>query len=218
MMRALTEWSSQIIFDVVAPENEQYIGRSIGEIAREQGQDPFDVLCHIVVADDLMTSFGIVPPPTTKEDWEARLSVWRDGRAVIGGSDAGAHVDILATFNYATVLLEHAVRRHQVLSLEEAVHLMTDVQAQLYGLHERGRLSQGWFADVVVFDPDLVGSQEVAMRYDLPGGAGRLYAAANGIDHVLVNGALVVKDGELTGRREGRLLRSGRDTVTASLD
>jgi N-acyl-D-aspartate/D-glutamate deacylase len=124
----------------------------------------------------------------------------------------------LATFNYATVVLEHAVRRYQVLSLEEAVRLMTDVQAQLYGLRDRGRLSSGWYADLVVFDPDLVGSRDVAMRYDLPGGAGRLYAEANGIEHVVVNGGPVVRYGELTGHLHGQLLRSGRDTYTATLD
>jgi N-acyl-D-aspartate/D-glutamate deacylase len=217
MLRALADWSSKVIYDVIAPENQQYVGRSVGEIATEMGREPFDVLCEIAVADDLLTSFGTPAPVDTKEDWEARLEVWRDGRAVIGGSDAGAHLDLLATFNYTTVLLEHAVRRHQVLSLEEAVHLMTDVQAQLYGLRERGRVAVGWYADLVVLDPDLVGSQEVAMRYDLPGGAGRLYAAANGIEHVIVNGTPVVRNAELTGQLHGRLLRSGRDTATASL-
>ncbi len=216
-LRAVANWSSKIIYDVVAAENEQYKGRSVGDIAAEQGRDPFDVLCDIAVADDLLTSFGEPAPIDTKEDWEARLAIWRDGRAVIGGSDAGAHLDLLATFNYATVLLEHAVRRHEVLSLEEAVYLMTDVQAQLYGLRERGRVVPGWFADLVVLDPALVGSQDVAMRFDLPGGAGRLYAEANGIDHVIVNGSPVVTGGKLTGRLEGRLLRSGRDTSTASL-
>ncbi len=216
-LRAVANWSSKIIYDVVAAENEQYKGRSVGEIADEQGRDPFDVLCDIAVADELLTSFGEPAPVDTKEDWEARLAVWRDGRAMIGGSDAGAHLDLLATFNYATVLLEHAVRRHEVLSLEEAVYFMTDVQAQLYGLRERGRVVPGWFADLVVLDPAVVGSQEVAMRFDLPGGAGRLYAEANGIDHVIVNGSPAVRGGELTGRLEGRLLRSGRDTATASL-
>jgi N-acyl-D-aspartate/D-glutamate deacylase len=125
---------------------------------------------------------------------------------------------MIATFNYSTVMLDNAVRRHQLLPLEEAVHLLTDVQAQLYGLRERGRVAEGWFADLVVLDPATVGSQEVAMRFDLPQGAGRLYAGANGIDHVIVNGAPVVSDGELTGSRRGKLLRSGRDTVTPSLD
>ena len=137
---------------------------------------------------------------------------------MIGASDAGAHLDMIATFNYSTVMLENAVRRHELLSLEEAVHLLTDVQARLYGLRDRGRVAEGWYADLVVLDPATVGSQEVAMRFDLPQGAGRLYAGSNGIDHVIVNGTPVVTDGALTGARRGTLLRSGRDTVTASLD
>ena len=214
----ITDWSTKLIYDVVAPENEQYRGRYVGEIAAEEGRDPFDTLCDIVVADELLTSFGTPTPADTKADWEARLAIWRDERSVIGGSDAGAHLDLLATFNYATVMLEEAVRHYEVLSLEEAVHLLTDVQAQLYGIRKRGRVTKGWFADLVVFDPTRVGSQQVSMRFDLPGGAGRLYADANGIDHVLVNGAPVVTNGELTGALNGRLLRSGRDTATALLD
>jgi N-acyl-D-aspartate/D-glutamate deacylase len=92
------------------------------------------------------------------------------------------------------------------------------VQAQLYGIRDRGRVASGWYADLVIFDPARVGSQQVAMRFDLPGGAGRLYAGTNGIDHVLVNGSPVVTNGRLTGALNGRLLRSGRDTATASLD
>ena len=137
---------------------------------------------------------------------------------MIGGSDAGAHLDLLATFNYPTVMLEEAVRRHGLLSLEEAVHLLTDVQAQLYGIRERGRVTEGWYADLLVFDPAEVGSQPVTMRFDLPGGAERLYAGANGIEHVVVNGGSAVADGVLTDSLSGRLLRSERDTATPSLD
>jgi N-acyl-D-aspartate/D-glutamate deacylase len=217
-MRMVSDWSTKVIFDVVNPDNEQYRGRMIGDIAREEGREPWDVLCDIAVADELRTSFGTLPPTDSKEDWQARIDLARDRRTVIGASDAGAHLDMIATFNYSTVMLENAVRRHQVLPLEEAVHLLTDVQAQLYGLRERGRVAEGWFADLVVLDPETIGSQEVAMRFDLPQGAGRLFAGANGIDHVIVNGAPVVSDGELTGSRRGKLLRSGRDTVTPSLD
>ncbi len=215
---AVTDWSTKMVHDVVAAENAEYRGRYLGDIAVEEGRDPFDVLCDIVIADDLRTSFGTPPPVETKADWEARLAVWRDGRSVIGGSDAGAHLDLLATFNFATVMLEEAVRRHQVLSLEEAVHLLTDRQARLYGIRDRGRVAPGWYADLLVFDPARVGSQPVAMRFDLPGGAGRLYAEADGIEHVLVNGGPAVTHGVLAGARNGRLLRSGQDTFTASLD
>jgi N-acyl-D-aspartate/D-glutamate deacylase len=214
----VANWADKVIFDVVAPENEQYRGLRVGDIAEELGRDPWDVLCDIVVADELTTSFGTIPRPETDEDWAARLEIWRDHRAVIGASDAGAHLDLLASFNYATELLGKAVRAHHLLSFEEAIHLITEVPARLYGVKDRGRIAEGWYADLVVLDPATVGSGDVAMRFDLPGGAGRLYADAEGIEHVLVNGRRIVADGHLTDQRSGMVLRSGRDTETPSLD
>jgi N-acyl-D-aspartate/D-glutamate deacylase len=206
-----------IVFDVFAPENEQYRGRQVGEIADAQGREPWDVLCEIALADELDTSFGTPPPVESDADWEARVSVWRDDRAVIGASDAGAHLDLLASFNYTTVLLAEAVRKRGLLSLEEAVSLLTDVPAQLYGLRDRGRLAEGTYADVVVLDPATVASEDMRMQRDLPGDAARLYCGATGIEQVLVNGRAIVRDGELTGERSGTLIRSGRDTRTAPL-
>jgi N-acyl-D-aspartate/D-glutamate deacylase len=216
-MRALADWSTKVIYDVVAPENEKYKGRVLADIAAEEGRSAWDVLVDIALADELLTSFGTVLVPESDEDWKARLEFWRDSRAVIGASDAGAHLDLLASFNYATVLLGTAVRERQLLALEEAIHLITDVPAQLYGLVERGRLQEGWHADVVVIDPATVQSDEIAMRFDLPGGAGRLYAEAQGIDHVLVNGTPLVRDGKLTADRPGSVLRSGTDTKNPSM-
>ncbi len=89
---------------------------------------------------------------------------------------------------------------------------MTQVPAELYGIRERGLLREGWHADVVVLDPTGVGTRDVVMRYDLPGSYGRLYADSVGIDHVLVNGEPIVRDGSLTQHRPGVLLRSGRET------
>jgi len=176
------------------------------------------VLCDIAIADELRTSFGTLPAPDTREDWEVRVEFARDRRTVIGASDAGAHLDMIATFNYTTVFLENAVRRFGLLPLEDAVKLITSEPADLYGLRDRGRLVEGAYADVVVLDPATVASEEVGLRFDLPEGAGRLYAGAKGIDHVVVNGTPVVTDGALTGERGGTLLRSGRDTATPSLD
>jgi N-acyl-D-aspartate/D-glutamate deacylase len=216
-MVGLADWTTKRIFDVVSDENRQYVGRTIGEIAAEQGRDPFDVLCDISLADDLLTSFGPDAPVSSPEDWKIRLDVWRDGRAVIGASDAGAHLDMLATFNYSTVLLGEAVRDLGLLPLEEAVHLITDVPAQLYGLVDRGRLEVGHHADIVVLDPTTVDTEDAGLRADLPGGAARLYAGSSGIEHVVVNGEPVVADGRLTDGRPGSVLRSGRDTRTPDL-
>jgi N-acyl-D-aspartate/D-glutamate deacylase len=213
----VSNWGVYVINETFAPDNARYEGRQVREIAAEEGKDEFDVLCDIVVADDLMTGFGFPVRPDDDETWETRMKVWRDPRAVVGASDAGAHLDFLATFNYSTVLLGEPVRKRGLLPVEEAVRLLTDVPARLYGLRERGRLEEGWHADVVVIDPETMGAQPVRMRFDLPAGAPRLYGGADGIDHVLVNGVEIVDHGEFTDARPGTLLRSGRDTETVSV-
>jgi len=136
---------------------------------------------------------------------------------VIGASDAGAHLDMIDTFAISTNVLGNGVRRHGVLSLEQAVHQLSDVPARLYGLRDRGRLQEGWWADVTVFDADAVGSGPTYTRFDLPAGAGRLYADARGIDHVLVNGVEIVRAGAHTGALPGTVLRAGRDTETVEV-
>src|SRR5690606_30163552 len=125
---------------VFSPDNQQYVGRTIGEIAAEQGRGTFDVLCDIVLADELRT--GLYQPIRGDDDetWKLRVDVWRDERTVLGGSDAGAHLDLLATFNATTSMLGNAVRQRGLLSWEEAIHHLTDVPARMYGIVERGRL------------------------------------------------------------------------------
>jgi N-acyl-D-aspartate/D-glutamate deacylase len=91
---------------------------------------------------------------------------------------------------------------------------MTEEPAQLFGLHDRGRLAEGMAADVFVFDPETIGSEPATLVTDLPGGSPRLVADANGVVRVLVNGVEIVADGAPTGRLPGTLLRSGRDTET----
>jgi N-acyl-D-aspartate/D-glutamate deacylase len=213
----LANWGVYVINETFAPENKRWEGRRVADIARERGVEEFDALCDIVVADDLMTGFGFPERPDDDETWQARMRVWRDERAVVGASDAGAHLDFLATFNYSTVLLGRPVRERGLLPIEEAIRLLTDVPARLYGLKGRGRIAEGWCADLVVIDPETVGARPVRMQFDLPTGAPRLYGGADGIDHVIVNGTEIVDHGEFTESRPGRLLRSGRDTETVTV-
>lgn len=216
LFRAMLRWDRLEIGETFAPENEGLAGRTVGDIAASRGTDPFDTLLDVVIADDLRT---VLMPPARGDDpesWRLRAQTWRDPRVVVGASDAGAHLDMLSTFSYSTSLLA-ASREHDLVPLEEAVHLLTDVQARLYGLRQRGRLVEGWGADVVVFDERRVGPGPVHTRYDLPAGAGRLYADADGIEHVLVNGTEIVDGGKLTGDRPGALLRSGQDTDTVEV-
>lgn len=214
--RGLARWERLTVGEVTNKDLKHFEGRTIGEIAEKLGQTPWDALCEIVVADDLKT--GLYPPAAgdNEESWALRQALWNDDRCLIGASDAGAHLDFLATFNYSTYLLA-AARDRELLSLELAVHKLTDAPARLYGLKHRGRIAPGWWADLVVFDAEKVAPEEVEVREDLPGGAWRLYGEAVGVHHVFINGEQAVEDGRFTDARPGTLLRAGRDTdpVTA---
>ena len=213
----INHWADHVIVEAFTDETRRFVGRSVGNIAAELGKRPFDALMDVVVADDLMTAFQ---PPTkilSAEDWAARLRIWRDDRVILGASDAGAHIDIIDTFNYPTVFLAVAVRQRGLLPLEEAISLITAAPADLFGLRDRGRIREGFSADLTIFDENLVDSAPTVTRFDLPGGAQRLYAEAKGIQHVIVNGAPILAGGAPTGLTPGRVLKSGVDTHNPSM-
>ena len=213
--RGVARWERLTVGEVTKESLKHLEGRTIGEIADETGKSPWDTLCEIVVEDDLKT--GLYPPAAgdNDESWALRQALWNDDRCLIGASDAGAHLDFLATFNYSTYMLA-AARDRNSLSLESAVNKLTDVPARLYGLKERGRVEEGWWADLVVFDAAEVAPADIEVREDLPGGAWRLYSEAVGVHHVFINGEHAVRDGGFTNARPGTLLRSGRDTEPVS--
>lgn len=217
VLRGLANWGRLELIETFAPENRAYEGRLVGEIAAERNADPFDVLLDIVIADDLRT--GLRPAGMGAEDpneWALRAEAWRDPRTVIGGSDAGAHLDMMCGAVYSTALLAYGVREFGVITLEAAIQQLTDVPAQLYGLVGRGRIVHGYAADAVLFDPERVGHGPERVRADLPGNSWRLYAEATGVERVLVNGTPVVDNGSFTGSLPGTLLESGRDTRTVT--
>jgi N-acyl-D-aspartate/D-glutamate deacylase len=216
VLRSLANWPALHVVETFAPANAPYTGRTVAQVAAERNQEPFNALLDIAIADDLRT--GLRPPARldSEADWDYRLEVWRDPRAIVGGSDAGAHLDMMCGATYTTSLLA-GVRTHGRPSLEEAVRLLSAAPAELYGLRDRGQILPGWRADLVVFDPERVGYGAETTRYDLPGGAGRLYTESTGVEQVYVDGTAVVSGGRLTGATPGRLLRSGRDTRTVGV-
>ena len=216
ILRGLANWERLIVVETFARENHDAMGRTVGEVAAARGRDPFDTLLDVVIADELRTGLSPRPFGDDEADWKMRAQVWRNRDAVIGGSDAGAHLDMMCGAIYTTSLLGHGVREHQVVTLEEAVRLITDVPARLYGLKERGRITPGWHADLVMFDSATIDHGPERTRYDLPAGAPRLVADARGISSVWVGGIEVCYDGVATGAMPGTVLRSGRDTETVT--
>ena len=214
VFRGLSRWGTYIIGDTYSPANDGCAFRTVGDIAAERGTAPFDTLLDIVLADELRT---VLWPNTDDGDdatWAMRAAIWSDPRAMVGGSDAGAHLDRMCGSNYPTAFLADCLRGRRLVPVERAVHMMTAQPAALFGLRERGLVREGYAADLFVFDPATVASEPARLVHDLPGDTPRLYAGSHGVVRVLVNGVEIVRDGAPTGAVPGTLLRSGRDTAS----
>jgi N-acyl-D-aspartate/D-glutamate deacylase len=214
VFRGLAHWGTYIIGDTYAPANDGCAGRVVDDIAAERGTSTFDTLLDIVLADDLRT---VLWPNTDDGDettWTMRAEIWTDPRAMVGGSDAGAHLDRMCGSNYPTAFLADCLRGRRLVPVEAAVHMLTGQPAQLFGLRRRGLVAEDYAADLFIFDPATVGSEPARLVHDLPGDAPRLIAASMGVVRVLVNGVETVRDGMPTGAVPGSLLHSGRDTAS----
>lgn len=216
-LRNVANWRNKVLFHTTLDDFKPYLGRTIGELADDQGKAPFDTIVDMALEEDLQTSFGNVAASETQADWDARAEIWQDPRAVIGASDAGAHLDLFLSAQYATTMLA-SVRDHNTLPFEEAIHQLTQVPARLYGLKDRGVLTDGAYADIVVLDEATVASEDITVRADLPADASRLYAGATGIHNVICNGQEIVRGTAFTEARPGSLLRSGEQTTGTNLD
>ena len=213
----LSDWSQWRIIETIRPENRALNGLLIGTVASRLNKSPLDTLLDLAIDEDLQTRFMPVLNGVDDESWRMRAAAWRDPRVLIGGSDAGAHLDMIDTFALSSHLLSEGVRERKILSLEEAVHKLTGLPAAIFGLQHRGVVREGNFADLVVFDHATIAAGPIYSRKDLPGGHARLFSDAIGVEHVIVNGTPIVRSGAFTGALPGRILRSGRDTVTVGI-
>ncbi|HLH28971.1 MAG TPA: amidohydrolase family protein, partial [Acidimicrobiales bacterium] len=159
VFRRLASWGNYVIGDTYAPENAGLSWRDVASIAEEQGKAPFDALLDLVVADDLRTVLWPKASDGDAASWQARVEAWDDPGTMLGGSDAGAHLDRMCGANYPTSFLGDCLRQRRLVPLERAVRMMTAEPADLFGLVDRGRIAPGMRADVFVFDPETVGSE-----------------------------------------------------------
>ena len=213
----LASWGRYMIGDTFSAANDGLKNRIVADLATERGQSEFDTLVDIVINDDLRTVLWPLPSDSDPESWKMRAEAWDHPLVMIGGSDAGAHLDRMCGAPYPTKFLGDCLRGRKLVSMERCVQLMTQIPAQLFGLRDRGTIAEGNHADLFVFDPETVNTGEVKLVDDLPGGTSRLFADAIGVKRVMVNGTTIVVDGVATDARPGTVLRSGRDTYTVPI-
>lgn len=197
--------------------NEGLTGRLVKDIAAERAAQDFDTLIDIVLEDDLRTVLWPDPPDDDEASWALRREAWENGHTLLGGSDAGAHLDRMCGAPYTTDFLADCLRGRKLWPIEKAVKALTDRPARLFGLRDRGRIAPGHHADLVLFDPAEIGSGLIHERRDLPGDSARLFAESTGILRVYVNGEAIVVEGRPTEAVPGRILRSGADTETVGI-
>ncbi|MCU1617881.1 MAG: hypothetical protein JWO98_5421 [Frankiales bacterium] len=189
----------------VSTTRPEVAGMPLEQLADLDGVHPVDAMLDLALADDLATRVSV---PFVNVDEDPVAALVADPTTLVGLGDAGAHVNSITNFTYPTDLLARMVHRTRRLPLEAAVRELTSRPAAILGLTDRGRLAPGLAADVCVVDLDRLAVGALEVRADLPAGATRLVQRATGYRAVLVNGAVVVRDDELTGARPGVLLRA----------
>ena len=198
-------WGQMRVLEVGRAELADNVGRTLEEIAGTQGKRPVDAYFDLGIADNLETRFQ---SSTFNFDPAGIERLITDDRCLIGLSDGGAHVDFICDVGYATALLDLWVRKRGALSLEKAVHKLTQVPATLFGIPDRGVLEEGKIADLVLFDPATVAAKTPKYAYDLPCNGRRLVSESEGIKATFVAGVQLYDEGKHTGAMPGRILRS----------
>jgi dihydroorotase/N-acyl-D-amino-acid deacylase len=190
-----------LIADTLDPALKRFEGKNLDEIARAESKHPADALMDIVVADKGNTSKITF---SMNED-DVRAAVRHPLVSFCTDSGASATDGIFSTernhprgWGSMPRILGRYVREEKLLSLEEAVRKMTSLPATRMRLTDRGQVRPGFFADIVVFDPDTIIDRST---YVNP------WQYSAGIPFVMVNGRLVVDDGRITNTRPGRILR-----------
>jgi len=170
----------------------ELVGRRVGELARERGATPLDVMCELSVAEDLATRFRAY---IANDDADEVGRLLTHEHVALGLSDAGAHVDQLCDAPLPTDLLGTWVRERELMPIERAVRKLSGEPADMFGFARRGYLREGSWADVCVFDPQTVATGPTRRVRDFPADAERLTAEEPaGIRHVLVNGTPIRVD------------------------
>ncbi|MEE9549665.1 MAG: D-aminoacylase [Candidatus Binatia bacterium] len=190
-------WEGVVAARLDRSDLKPFEGKTIAEIAKIRGKDPTST-CFDLIFEEGNFIHG-VHHTMSEEDVKTVMrlpwvSVASDGSALNLNYPGKPHP---RSFGTNVRVWGKYVREEKIVGLEEAIRKMTSLPAQVLGLKDRGLLREGYWADIVVLDPDTV--SETA-TYDNP----KQYP--KGVDTVLVNGSLVIDNGTHTGSRPGRVL------------
>lgn len=184
----LGNWRHIEVGETARPENRQFEGLTLAELASQRGQDPVDAWFDLALADGLQTHF--IGKFFQNVD-EGVAPLVRHPAGVITLSDAGAHLGYMCDAGFGLHFLAHWVRERGVFDWSSGIQRLTSEPADRFRIPERGRLQVGAPADMLLFDPARVGISAAFTQCDLPGGAPRKVREPLGVHGVWVNGTQV---------------------------
>jgi len=202
---SLKWWDYMWVEEPKLPKNKALKGKTIGQLAKDQGKGVIDAFLDLVVEEELTTVFM---QSEINVDTEAMKQILTHPNAIVGLSDGGAHVQFHGGYGYLTKLLGEWVREKQVMTLEQAVRRLTFDSASTFGLYDRGLLRPGMAADITMFDPATVKCGRETVVHDFPAGGWRIKESAEGIFGTVVNGQVLYEEGKHTGALPGKVLRN----------
>lgn len=183
-------------------ESEKYVGMSIQELGEATRKDPLDAIFDLIRDEENIV--GLVDFYGTEGHVKEFLQRPEQNVCTDGIIGSKPHPRLYGAF---TRVLGKYVRDEGVLCFEEAIHKMTGKPAEVLGLKKRGLLKEGYAADVLVIDPELVRDKG---EYTDPN------HLSEGIDYSIVNGVVIINDGKAVEERAGQVLRyTGREENTA---
>jgi N-acyl-D-aspartate/D-glutamate deacylase len=196
-------WDALIVDRAVLEKNKVLEGRTIADIAQDQGKAPGDIVLDLALEEDFQSMLRWT---TESPAWRAAVRTALVNPHIIAGtSDGGAHLAKDDGADWSSHFLRKWVLDDPIWTLEEGIRQLTQVPAALMGLHDRGTLRVGGWADIMIFDQSVAPTHKEFTR-DLPGDAGRWRAWGKGIRATIVNGEPIVLDGALTGRLPGQVV------------
>jgi N-acyl-D-aspartate/D-glutamate deacylase len=194
------------IVEVVGPENERWLGRTVADVVAERGGHPSDVLADFVLGNDCRP--GLVATGMANSDVEGVAQTLKNPAVLISSSDSGAHAQMMCSSGDTTLLLTRHVRERGDFTLEDAIYQLTGRQADVFGFQRRGVLAPGNVADLNVFALDELTYGGDEFVKDLPQGGVRMRRPTGGYRSTLLGGTIVQQAGERTGALPGRVISS----------
>ena len=193
-----------------SPEYTKGADESLPAIAAAAGEHPAETWLRAMLESDGEALFHV---RFGNKSYEGLEDFLKNDWILPSLGDTGAHLTQIIDAGWSTFMLSHWHRERGTFTLEETIRLLTSAQARILGFADRGTLAVGMRADVNIIDVDKVIEGQPTLVRDFPNDTPRLTQKSKGYLATICNGNIIVENGELTGRRSGRILRNQPNAV-----